>query len=261
MKLSLIIPVFNEEHYLEDFFANLLKINFGLDIEYLVIDDHSSDGSWSLIQKIASKEPRIRAYSQAYNQGKGSALQKGIALATGNIIAIQDADFEYDPNDLALLVKPIADGRADVVYGSRFYKTNPSVHRTFHYIVNRFLTLFSNILSGLYLSDMETCYKVFRADLLKNISLESKRFGFEPEITAILGKLNARIQEYGISYFPRSYADGKKINWKDGIAAIWFILKYNVKSLDKTTKANLPIKYLRNSSVRAPALSSTAVRS
>ena len=240
-KLSLIIPVYNEGSHLEAFFKNLFLIKFPYDVEYVVVDDCSKDNSWEIIQKFA-QQPGIIIEKQPVNSGKGAALRKGFSLATGDIIAIQDADFEYDPNDIVKLVTPIAEGRTDVVYGTRFSPGSPQVHRTFHYLVNRFLTLFSNIISGLYLSDMETCYKVYRSDVLKALKLESNRFGFEPEVTAKLAKYPLRFQEYPILYFPRSYIEGKKINWKDGIAAVWFILKYNLQSQDPETKEKMGFK-------------------
>lgn len=243
MKLSLVIPVYNEESNLKKVLDNLLTISFPCEVEYVIIDDCSKDNSWSIIQTFA-KNPKIKIHKQEFNQGKGAALHKGFSLATGDIIAVQDADFEYDPKDLATLISPIIDNKADVVFGSRFRKTSPQVHRTIHYLGNRILTLFSNLCSGLYLTDMETCYKVFRADLLKKIPLEAKRFGFEPEVTAKIAKFNVRVHEYPISYYPRTYLEGKKIGWKDGVAALWYILKFNFQKLDKGQLSAIPKNYL-----------------
>ncbi len=244
MKLSLIIPVYNEEGHLREVFENVAKVEFPCEVEYVLVDDCSKDRSWEVIQKIANDFPHVTRYRQPVNCGKGAAIHKGISLATGDIIGIQDADFEYDPRDLPKLVKPLLDNQADVVYGSRFHSGNMQVHRTFHYLVNRFLTLTSNMLSGVYLTDMETCYKLVLADILKALPLESKRFGFEPEVTAKVAKLNVRIREYPISYYPRNYDQGKKINWKDGIAALWFIIKFNIISLPPQAKAALPARVI-----------------
>lgn len=251
MKVSFIIPIYNEANHLKEFFKLLSEVTATLpyESEYVVIDDASSDKSWSIIQEFAANQPKekIITFQQPVNKGKGAALHKGIALATGDVITIQDADFEYDPYDIASLLKPIADERADVVFGSRFHKSNPQVHRTFHYLVNRFLTILSNIFSGLYLTDMETCYKVFKSEIIKPLALESERFGFEPEVTANIAKLKVRVHEYPISYFPRSYLEGKKISWKDGIAAVWFILKYNLRDLTPETKARMPAQWVPKS--------------
>ena len=169
MKLSLVIPVYCEGHHLEDFFGHLFAVEFPWDVEYVVVDDCSRDNSWDIIQKIEAntKSKTIKVSRLPRNSGKGAALRKGFELATGDVIAIQDADFEYDPHDLRKLVEPVAAGKVEVVYGSRFSQGSPMVHRTFHYLVNRALTFFSNVMSGLYLGDMETCYKIFRADILK----------------------------------------------------------------------------------------------
>ncbi len=246
MKISLVVPVFNEARHLDEFFAKLFAIVLPCDVQYVVVDDASTDDSWSIIKSVKNSRSDLDMiiFSQAKNAGKGAAIHKGIELATGAIITIQDADFEYDPRDLAKLIEPILQNRADVVYGSRFHKSNSQVHRTFHYLVNRILTLFSNVLSGLYLTDMETCYKVFRAEIIKSLHLESKRFGFEPEVTAAVAKLKLRVEEYPISYFPRNYLEGKKINWKDGIAAFWFIIKYNLRTADTAIKKQMPNQYL-----------------
>jgi len=180
-----------------------------------------------------------------YNQGKGATIRRGFELATGDIIGVQDADFEYSLEDIPMIVAPLVAGKADVVFGSRFKKNGLQVHRTFHYLVNRFLTLLSNALSGLYLTDMETCYKFFKSDILKNIRLESNRFGFEPEITAKMARLKLRILEVPISYFPRNYMEGKKITWKDGVAAVRHIVYFNLFQDVKTFfKPDMPEKYL-----------------
>jgi len=244
MTVSFIIPVYNEGPHLKDFFKLILNMKFGFETEFVIVDDHSTDNSWEIIQTIAESSP-VKIFRQDKNQGKGAAIRRGIEQATGDIILIQDADFEYDPNDLDSLVKPILENRADVVFGSRFRKTSPQIHRTFHYLINRFLTLVSNMLSGLYLSDMETCYKVFRADVIKPLikGFEADRFGFEPEVTAAVAKLKLRVHEYPISYFPRGYLEGKKINWKDGVAALWFIIKFNLRSLPPKVKDSIPPKY------------------
>jgi glycosyltransferase involved in cell wall biosynthesis len=177
--------------------------------------------------------------------GKGAALHKCIEIASGDICVVQDADFEYDPMELISLVEPIIQNQADVVYGSRFKKNNFQVHRTYHYLINRLLTLISNSLSGLYLTDMETCYKCIRSEILKNINLSSPRFGFEPEITAHLARLKIRVFELPIRYFPRNYLEGKKITWKDGVAAFRHILNFNVVVSDqKRFKPTMKSQYL-----------------
>lgn len=192
----------------------------------ILIDDCSTDQSKNILKNYNFKSPHI-LLSQTQNLGKGAALHKGIKSANGSIIAIQDADFEYDLNDLEKLVTPIILNEADVVYGSRFTRKNKKGSSYFTYAVNKTLTKLSNIFSGLQLTDMETCYKVFRSEIIKNLNLQSKRFGFEPEITAKISKLNIRFLELPINYSPRSYEEGKKIKWVDGIAALWHILYYN----------------------------------
>ncbi|MEQ1692508.1 MAG: glycosyltransferase family 2 protein [Gemmatimonas sp.] len=242
MMLSLIIPVYNEAQHLREVLDRLDTVQWPCPVEYVLIDDCSRDGSWEIIEDYR-KDHAIVAERQARNQGKGAALRRGFALATGDIIAVQDADFEYAPEDLVELVNAILLNRADVVYGSRYRKNSPNVHRTFHYAVNRMLTLMSNVLSGLYLSDMETCYKVFRAEILKPITIECNRFGFEPEITAKIAKLKVRVHEYPVQYFPRNYLEGKKISWKDGVAAVWFMLKFNLRGQNDPALRQVPEKY------------------
>lgn len=245
-KVTLIIPIYNEAANLLRFLERIDALDLGADVskELIFVDDCSSDNSFSILNGF-SFSSQVKIQRHEVNKGKGSALHTGIGAATGDIIGIQDADFEYDMNDIPRLIEPIVKNRADVVYGSRFTKTNPQVHRTFHYLVNRFLTLLSNVLSGLYLSDMETCYKFIRSDILKNIELESERFGFEVEITAKLARLKIRVMELSISYHARTYLDGKKITWKDGVAALFHILRFNLFSDKKRyLKDSLNTSYL-----------------
>ncbi len=224
--LSVIVPCFNEMKTLDKVINNIQ--NSPVDPkEIIIVDDYSKDGSREFLKKINSKN--IKTIFHDKNLGKGAALFSGISKARGEIIIIQDADLEYDPNEYPTIISPIINDKADVVYGSRFQGGQP--HRVvyfWHRIGNGFLTLLSNIFTDLNLTDMETCYKAFRGELLKKIKIEEKRFGFEPEITAKISKLDCRIYEVGISYYGRTYKDGKKIGWKDGVRAIWCILKYNL---------------------------------
>ncbi len=244
LKVSLIIPIYNESDHLEKFLNTIDNIELPIDKELVIVDDCSTDGSRVIVRGFQFKSS-VTIVDHAVNQGKGAAIRTGIAKATGDFIGVQDADFEYDPHDIPLLLEQLINGKADVVYGSRFKKTGMQVHRTLHYLINRILTMTSNLLSGLYLSDMETCYKFFRADVIKNIRLETDRFGFEPEVTAKIGRLKLRVLELPVSYFPRNYIEGKKITWKDGIAALWHILRFNmiVNSKDCFTP-ELPEKYI-----------------
>lgn len=227
MKISLVVPVYNEASHLRGFLDQLDGLALKLEKELVFIDDCSSDKSLEILESYPFKSSYI-IHANKKNMGKGASLRKGFQLATGEFIGIQDADFEYSLEDIPQLIVPLIDNKADVVFGSRFKKTSVQVHRTFHYLVNRFLTMLSNLLSGLYLTDMETCYKFFRSEVLKNIQLESDRFGFEPEITAKIARVKVRVMELPISYFPRDYMEGKKITWKDGIAALWHIWTFNV---------------------------------
>jgi glycosyltransferase involved in cell wall biosynthesis len=224
MKLSVIIPVYNEKNTIEEIIHRVLNVEIGLEKEIIVVDDGSQDGTREILEGL--NHPNIKVYFHSKNQGKGAALQTGFSKADGDIILIQDADLEYDPREYPILLGPILDGRADAVYGSRFLGGPHRVLFFWHYIGNRFLTTFSNMLSNLNLTDMETCYKAFKKETLNKITIKSKRFGFEPEITTKLAKLKCKIYEVPISYSGRDYNEGKKIGWKDGIAAFFHIIRF-----------------------------------
>jgi len=240
MKLSIIIPVYNEEQHLKDFFNYLMKSPCPIEREFILIDDCSKDKSLSILKELQNKYP-FKLLEQKINQGKGAAIIRGFEEASGDIVMIQDADFEYDPWDIPSLLGPLINNKADVVFGSRFKHNNLQVHRTYHYFVNKFLTMLSNLFSGIYLTDMETCYKIFKADLIKSMNLSSKRFGIEVEMTAYLARTSARIMELPINYYPRTTLQGKKINWKDGVAALGHLIKFNF--LTKNCFKNLPERY------------------
>jgi glycosyltransferase involved in cell wall biosynthesis len=228
MKLSIVIPVFNEAATLDEILRQVTAVETGLEMELVLVDDCSRDGSRERLERMQAEHPGWRFVYHTYNQGKGAALRSGFAAATGDIILIQDADLEYDPQEYPRLLAPILSGRADVVYGSRFLGGGP--HRVvffWHYVGNRFLTLISNMLTDLNLTDMEVCYKVFRREVLDSIRLCEDRFGFEVEVTAKIARGKRwRIYEVPIAYYGRSYAEGKKITWKDGMRALWCIFKY-----------------------------------
>ena len=223
--ISVVIPVFNERDYILSIIERVKDA--GVVHEIVVVDDCSTDGTRDVLRAI--DDAMITVYYHEVNRGKGGALRTGFSKVTGDIVIIQDADLEYDPAEYPRLLKPILDGKADVVYGSRF--AGGDAHRVvyfWHMLGNKFLTLLSNMFSNLTLTDMETCYKVMRSDVVKRITIEEDRFGFEPELTAKVAKLKVRIYEVGISYFGRSYQEGKKISWKDGISALRCIVKYNL---------------------------------
>ncbi len=226
--LSVVIPCFNERDTIEQLVEAVLTAPVP-DLEVIVVDDCSSDGTREILRE--KIEPRVeRVIYQERNRGKGAALRAGFAAATGDIVIVQDADLEYDPQDYPRLVEPILAGKADVVFGSRFSGgASVRVLYFWHYVGNRFLTTLSNMLTNVNLSDMEVCYKVFRREVLRRLTIEEDRFGFEPEITAKVARLGCRIYEVGISYAGRTYREGKKIGWRDGFRAIWCILKYNLR--------------------------------
>lgn len=235
MKLSIVIPVYNEERYIHTALERVLASDvssLGLEREVVVVNDCSKDTTAKELERYAHHDT-VRVFHHDVNQGKGAALRTGFSKATGDIMLIQDADFEYDPADYPKLLQPILDGKADVVFGSRFAGGEP--HRVLYYwhsVGNKFLTLLSNMMTDINLTDMETCYKVFRSGIIRQITIQENRFGFEPEITAKVARLaregSCKIYEVGISYNGRTYAEGKKITWKDGFSALKCIIKYNL---------------------------------
>lgn len=225
--ISVVIPVYNEAKTVRELIARVQSVP--LDKEIIIVDDASSDGTREVLGEFKNREG-ITVLFHEKNQGKGAALRTAFQQVKGDIVIIQDADLEYDPQEYGKLIKPILDGKADAVYGSRFLGGPHRVLLFWHYVGNKILTLFSNMLTNLNLTDMETCYKVFKASLLKQFTIESNRFGVEPEITTKLAKLKCRIYEVDISYSGRDYTEGKKINWKDGIAAFYWIIKFTFRA-------------------------------
>ena len=243
-KLSVVIPVYNEKDTILEILRRVQETEMRKEI--IVVDDCSNDGTRQILQELASAQTQgerrapasdggdpldlteLRFLFQGENQGKGAALRRGFAVAAGDIVLVQDADLEYDPRDYPKLLEPILDGRAEVVFGSRFLGGPQRVHYFWHYVANKFLTLLSDMFTNLKLSDMETCYKVFRRQVLKDIHIKSDRFGFEPEITAKVAKGKWRVYEVPISYAGRTYEEGKKITWRDGVHALWCIIRYRL---------------------------------
>lgn len=238
--LSLIIPCYNEERTLENCVKRILAIaDDALSLELIIVDDHSDDNSYNIATELKHRHPEITVHRHDRNFGKGAALRTGFKAATGDFVAIQDADLEYDPNDLKRLIEPLTAGQADVVLGSRFISAG--AHRVlyfWHYMGNRFLTFLSNMFTDLNLTDLETCYKVFRRDIIQSIDIQENRFGFEPEIVAKIAQLRLRVFEMGISYYGRTYAEGKKIGAKDGFRTLYCIFRYNAH------KAPLPVQLM-----------------
>lgn len=233
-KLSIVIPCYNEKATIEKILAEVKEVDLGLtQKEILIVDDGSKDGTRDILERLSKTNKDIKLLSQKVNQGKGAALKRGILESTGDVVIIQDADLEYDPQEYPRLLYPIERGHADVVYGSRFIGGEP--HRIIYYrnqVANKFLTMLSNMFTGLNLTDMETCYKMFRGDLVRDLAqhLKAQRFGFEPEITARVAKSKVAVYEIGISYYGRSKEEGKKIGLKDGLKAIGEIIRYNLIS-------------------------------
>lgn len=225
--LSVVMPVFNEAETIATMFKNVLSQRPVQ--QFVIVDDCSTDGTWDKLVPLAQNEPRVKLVRHAYNQGKGAALRTGFAEAIARFVIVQDADCEYDPAEYYRLLVPALAGKADVVFGSRFMGSD--AHRVlfyWHSLGNKFLTTLSNMASGLNLTDMEVCYKMFRREIIQGIKIEENRFGFEPEITAKVAKLKVRVYEVAVSYYGRTYAEGKKIGWQDGVHALWCIFKYNI---------------------------------
>jgi glycosyltransferase involved in cell wall biosynthesis len=240
MKLSVVMPVYNERATLREVVAKVLSVP--LEIELICVDDGSSDGSREILGELVGCHSQVRVFLQPYNMGKGAALRRGIQEASGDFVIIQDADLEYDPAEYSVVLEPLLQGKADVVFGSRFLGGGP--HRVlyfWHSVGNWFLTLLSNCLTNINLTDMETCYKAFRREVIQSIPIEENRFGFEPEITVKVARRNLRIYEVGISYCGRTYEEGKKIGWKDGVRALYCLLKYSLLASGGAGTAARPV--------------------
>jgi len=228
MKLSIIIPIYNEAKTISEIVKRVCEVPLEWSKELIIVDDASTDGSKGVLASIKQGYPELKLVEHSYNQGKGAAIRSGIPHATGDVIIVQDADLEYDPKDFPRLLEPIENGYADVVFGNRFHGGAHRVLYFWHSIGNKFLTLLSNTLTNLNLNDMEVGYKAFRSEILRQVTIESDRFGFEPEVTAKVARINCRIYEVPIAYHGRTYDEGKKITWRDGVVAVYCILRYGL---------------------------------
>ena len=238
--LSIIVPVFNEANTLETVIEKAVAI--GVDLEIIIVDDCSTDSTPVIIKRLCARHANIRAIRQPVNSGKTTALRTGFAEAQGDVVIVQDADLEYDPDEIPAVIAPILEGRADVVYGSRFLVRRAArVVYFYHYLGNKFLTLFSNLLTNLNMTDVETCYKAFRGEIIRNMKIGSSGFGFEIEVTAKIAKLKCPVYEVPISYYGRTYEEGKKITAADGFAALWYIVRYNLLCSRRASFVHMPV--------------------